>query len=72
MTFKKQIIFFVTFFVCFAISTGIGTYTVGHQSITTEEIFKIQPFDYFICAGVVTGAILGLILAEIYGEEKDD
>ena len=72
MTLKKQIIFFVTFFVCIAISTGIGTYTVGHQSITVEEIFKIQPFDYFIVAGVVTGAILGLILAEIYGEEKDE
>ena len=72
MTSKQQIIFFVTFFVCFMIVTGIGTYTVGHQSITVEEIFKVQPFDYFIVAGVMIGAFLGMILAVIYGEEKDD
>ena len=69
---KQQTILFVTLFVCIAISMGIGTYTVGHQSITKEEIFKVQPFDYFIVAGVVIGAFLGSVLAVIYGEEKDD
>jgi len=72
MTLKQQIIFFVTLFVCIMVSMGIGTYTVGHQSITIEEIFKIQPFDYFICAGVIIGGFLGMVLAAIYGEEKDD